>query len=42
MDVVKNMLGYRRVHTEGQIGVCEMCGKTRRLYDDLCLKCRGE
>ncbi len=31
---------YRRVHEDGYVGICEMCGKKGKLYDDLCKKCR--
>ena len=49
MDPVKKILGtetkystlhYRRVHEDGAVGECEMCGKRRKLYDDACLECR--
>ena len=40
MDVVNNILGYRRVIEDGEIGECEMCGKRAKLYDDLCKDCR--
>jgi hypothetical protein len=40
MNPVNNILGYRRVYKERQVGECEMCGKKKRLYDDLCVDCR--
>jgi len=40
MNPVHNILGYRRVNLDGVVGVCEMCGKKKKLYDDLCLECR--
>ena len=40
MDIVGNILGYRRVYEEGAVGICEMCGKKGKLYDDLCRECR--
>ena len=38
--IVNNIIGYRRVHEDGKLGDCEMCGKHTKLYDDLCHECR--
>ena len=42
MNIDKSLrtLLYRRVHEDGTIAPCEMCGKKRKLQDDLCKECR--